>query len=367
MRKALIYLASSHIVFWLMPYLMALLILGTIAQKYIPLYDVINDYFHSWIIWIDVLIFYIPIPGGLTALALLTVALSIKFIFFSTWSWRKSGTILTHLGVLILLVGGLVTITTKEEGFLILNEGQTSDIFADYYQRQLVITGINNTHHFDFSTLKNNQLLVLDGIEITVQNICDNCGVTSPTAEQKETIRHGLAQHMQLIPITSNLKKEVNLSGMMIQIKNPFDTNQDGVYLLMEDIGAPITLHQEKGKNIILSLGRKEHKIPFYVTLDSFDKINYAGTNQAQNYKSHITIHDGALSWPVTIEMNKPYRYAGYTLYQSSFDQTNGIETSVLSIVKNTGILTPYIASGLLFIGLFAHLIIRVYKKIEKR
>ena len=56
--------------------------------------------------------------------------------------------------------------------------------------------------------------------------------------------------------------------------------------------------------------------------------------------------------------MNEPLRYKGYTLYQSSFIQGGGKETTVLSVVHNMGRMFPYISSIIICIGIVVHLLI---------
>ena len=57
--------------------------------------------------------------------------------------------------------------------------------------------------------------------------------------------------------------------------------------------------------------------------------------------------------------MNHPLRRNGYTLYQASFDQS-GVETTVLQVVYNKGILMPYIAVVVIFFGLLIHCVMQV-------
>jgi hypothetical protein len=64
--------------------------------------------------------------------------------------------------------------------------------------------------------------------------------------------------------------------------------------------------------------------------------------------------------------MNEPLRYKGYTFYQSSFEQRDGIEVSVLNVVKNTGRFFPYLSCLVIFCGLLLHFILRVKKASNK-
>ncbi len=52
----------------------------------------------------------------------------------------------------------------------------------------------------------------------------------------------------------------------------------------------------------------------------------------------------------VLISMNDPLRYRGFTFYQAGFD--NNDKTTILQVVKNPAMLLPYIACGLVALGL---------------
>ena len=97
--------AKPHILFYALPWLMFLLIFGTVAQKHMGIYEAQTMYFSSWFMFLGP----IPLPGGFLTLGLIFSTLLVKFIFFSQWSLKQSGIILTHFGVLILLLGGLIT------------------------------------------------------------------------------------------------------------------------------------------------------------------------------------------------------------------------------------------------------------------
>ena len=78
----------------------------------------------------------------------------------------------------------------------------------------------------------------------------------------------------------------------------------------------------------------------------------------AKSYHSDVIVNDGDINWETRIEMNKPLRYKGYTFFQSSFDQSEEGEITILSVVKNEGWLFPYIGTIILAIGLLLHIIL---------
>lgn len=116
-------LGRPDLLFWTLPYLMVLTVIGTIAQKNMGLHDAQMMYFSSFYFKFG----FLPFPAGYTVLAFMTLNLACKFIFLSQWKKSKIGIHIIHLSILILLIGGLLTALTAKEGFIPLKQGQTRD------------------------------------------------------------------------------------------------------------------------------------------------------------------------------------------------------------------------------------------------
>jgi hypothetical protein len=355
-----LYLSKPHVIFYSLPWLMVLLVLGTISQKELGLYRAVEIFINSWILWIGP----IPTPGGLTTLGIIFLALLIKFIFYSPWSWQKSGTILTHLGVLLLLIGGILTAITNKEGFVIIPEGETVETFSDYRERVLVFKIDDEIiREIDFNTLTKGTNLSQDGYAFRILIRCDNCGVRAPTGKYENL--SGLAENMELYVLPNEKNIEANFSGLIFQAKQA-DYKDFKTYIVMEDINKSPEFKTNDGI-LRLSIERQKTPLPFAVRLKDFRKIDYPGTKKAKEFESDLIIQDGDLEWPTTISMNKPLRYKGYSFFQSSFDQIDGQEITVLNVVKNAGQIFPYISTLIIFAGLLLHLILRLMIKTKQR
>ena len=344
------WLASAHIVFWTMPWLMILVVLGTVTQKELGLYVATEKYLNSIIAWIGP----IPTPGGITIITIIFISLSVKFIFYSGWSWKKSGIHLSHLGVLLLLLGGLVTSFTTREGFMIIPEGQSLRQFADYQDKVVNFSKDNAIiQQISFDQIKKDKIIKADDMMIKIMDVCHNCEAQAPSGKYDDL--QGLAANMELFSVPNEKNIEANFSGVTFAITKAKDETALGTYIIMEDIPKnPIV------DDIEIILTRSKTALPFAIQLNDFEKINYPQTQKAREYQSTLTVLDGDLSWPAQISMNKPLRYKGYTFYQSSFDQTNDVEITVLNVVKNEGRYFPYISTFIIFFGLVLHLFMRL-------
>lgn len=123
-------LGRPDILFWTLPWLMFLVFVGTIGQKEIGLHDAQAKFFSSFYwTWS-----FIPLPGGMLTLIVMSVNMMAKFLFLSPWSRGTIGINISHLSIIVLLVGGLITSLTMSEGFIALKYGQTKNeimAFAD--------------------------------------------------------------------------------------------------------------------------------------------------------------------------------------------------------------------------------------------
>ena len=205
------FLAKPDILFFTLPWLMVLVVLGTLAQKHMGVYEATEKYFNSIILWIGP----IPTPGGLLTIGCILICLSIKFLFFSEWSWRKSGTILTHLGVLLLLLGGIVTSLSTREGFMIIPEGQSNDAISSYRERALTFSNKDDVvQSFDFNDLKSGQDIQIHDLHVKILDLCQNCSAQAPSGKYEDL--RGLAQNMELVTIPSENDSERDFSGITL-------------------------------------------------------------------------------------------------------------------------------------------------------
>jgi hypothetical protein len=104
--------------------LLCILVLwGTFFQIDNGIYAAKARFFNAWIVLIADAV---PFPGvRLAGLALILNALA-TLIFKQPWKLRNAGLILTHIGILVLLIGGGIVSYTARESSLTLWEGESS-------------------------------------------------------------------------------------------------------------------------------------------------------------------------------------------------------------------------------------------------
>ena len=368
-KKLIEFLSKPIVVFYALGWLMVLVIVGTIAQRYIGLYQSQMKYFSSFIWWLGP----VPVPGGYPTLTVIFLGLTTKLVFKSKWRRENLGTIVTHIGALSLLFGGFLTAAFSYEGGMVLPEGETSGYISDYNDVELAIIDRSAADHdhvtaFEKGWLHEGKVLRAPALpfEIQIMEYCRNCQILKRKAPViTGDPHHGFAANFQILPAPLENENERNQAGVVFYFKGP-DVATNGVYSVFENMPVEQTI-EVKGVKYSLALRRAQTHLPFKIHLLKFTKGTHPGTDIASLYKSEVMVLDGGVEQRVTIQMNEPLRYKGYTLYQASFVEASagGTETSVLAVVHNMGRVFPYISSLIMCIGLLLHLILQIPKLIR--
>lgn len=242
---------------------------------------------------------------------------------------------------------------------MIIEQGKSSNQIEDYYQRELVVTKDGQIIY----SLPHQELK--EGLKIssstfpftlTLETYCFNCKIERRTSSEGW---QGPGQFMHLIPDKELPKQEENLTGIEFGITG---TKADARYVTFDKFPKPPQFDID-GHMYGVEIRHAVRELPYRIGLEEFKQGLYPGSDTAKSYRSDVKIKDGKDSWDSIIEMNKPLRYKGYTLYQSSFDISGENPFTVLNVVENSGRLFPYAASFLIAAGLILHLVIRLRTK----
>lgn len=133
---------------------------------------------------------------------------------------------------------------------------------------------------------------------------------------------------------------EVELSGPKGQYRDWLPWGQPTMFTMGSDA-------------VRLTLQSRQYVLPFAIHLDKFELERYAGSQMPAMYRSEVTVIDTGSreKHSVTIEMNRPLRYKGWSFFQSSYSSSGGRNVSILAASKDPGKPIVYIGSILLVIG----------------
>jgi len=337
---------------------------GTIYQADNGLHAAKLKFFTSWFFLVAG---FIPIPGGALVLSALFINLVSSMIFRIGLKFRNIGNILTHLGILILLVGSFFTFLFSQESVLTLKEGEKSSWSNSYYTWELSVwKDTQGIRHFAVVALNNISLgKILNFPEFPINIRVEKKFKNSSAYKNKDGV-NGL--------------DVINSSGIIAIEERKNDSepegNIPGIVLYSKDIDKDIIIYggddnptstQIKGERYSFSLRKQKIQLPLEVGLIDFRIKKYPDSEIVKSYESTVEINHDGLKREVVISMNRPLRFKDFTFFQSSYRITpSGEEYSIFSIVKNSGRLIPYVSSIVVFIGLLIHFIIMLFQKTKR-
>lgn len=348
-------------------WLIVLVVVGTVAQRYVGLYQSQMKYFSSFFFWWG----YVPLPGAYTALIFMFLGLVSQLIFKTRWVRDKLGINVTHIGGLLLLFGGFLTAMWSHEGNMVLTEGSIQNVVSDFHKVELAVRD-SSPQDYDVITtfsqgfLNSGEVLKSTQLPFSLEVIkyYGNCDLVRRTGTAKRKY-YGFAQRFDFASKALEKEDSKNQSCAMFRLQSG-DPAVDGYYGVYESMPVQQTINI-KNVTYTLELRHQQTVLPFQIELIDFEKKMYPGTQKAKSFKSVVNLIDGGAKQRIVIQMNEPLRYKDYTFYQASYIEGEDFEASVLAVVKNAGRLFPYISSITMCIGLLIHLLLQVPKLIKRR
>ncbi len=366
-------LASLRLTVALFALAMFLIFAGTLAQVHAGIWDVMGQYFRTPIAWIELQLFVpqqfasvagsIPFPGGYTLGGLLILNLLAAHAIRFKLAARRAGIIILHLGIIVLLLGEFVTGLFAEEGLMTIYQGGHAQYVEDVREAELAILDRSDPELDRVVAIAEHKLrgggkpIAHEALPmtITVDRWYPNARPV-PRAEGDESPADrgaGLEYVVNALPRARGVDgAEIDSPAAYITLHR--DGERLGTWLVSELLG-PSQSVEVAGRTYHLSLRFKRTYKPYTMHLVEFRHDRFVGTERPRNFSSRIRLVDPTQNEDreVVISMNNPLRYAGSTFYQSAYLQDDA--GTVLQVVRNPGWLLPYIACGLVALGMLMH------------
>ncbi|MEO0480783.1 MAG: cytochrome c biogenesis protein ResB [Planctomycetota bacterium] len=321
--------------------------LGTLHQIEHGLFQAQQKYFESWFLlqhpgdlfvgpdepeWITNLPFSIPLPGGLTLMALLGFNLVVGGGFRIVQSMRSGarmtqriGVLTTHLGMLVLLASGLVKTVTGIEGSVTLFEGESTQSFQSFHEWELAVQRQESDGVLDEMAVAGSEFLDLGRgeelrcvsdrlpFEVVVEGALRHCEPV-PLGHGATSRGYGLRE------LSIRTENASNVAGCRITVKGDGVRGGELRGNLWGGDRAPFTVALEDGRVYGLRLRKRTEPLPFAMRLEDFEVVFHPGTRKPKSFESEVTIfEDEASPRRVRIEMNEPLRSGDLVVYQSSW------------------------------------------------
>jgi hypothetical protein len=359
---------------------LVLVFASTLAQVDLGIYAVQQEFYRSWIAIWRVGGLFVPMPGGYLVGSLLLANLVAAHVYRLKFEWRKAGIQLTHAGIIVLLIGELITGILQEDFQMAINEGDSRNYSESFRDYELAVIDTSDPKFDDVVAIPDTHLARLDMVQnprmpfrVVTKAFYPNSALarrhanTTLSAESAAVPvpTQGIGPNVVVMPLPLTYKmNEVNVPSAVIELIGA--EGSLGTWLVSPHLGAPQTLsHAGRTWNIGLRIAR-DYK-PFALQLLKVTHDIYVGTDLPRNFSSRVklTTPDGRDDREVLIYMNNPMRYDGYTFYQYQMDSARGL--TVLQVVRNPGWLLPYIATVMVSLGLLLQFGLSLRSFIAKR
>lgn len=376
--RPLRFLASLRLTVVCLAIGMLLVFLGTLAQVHFGIHAVQARYFQSlFVYWSPPGAKWgIPVlPGGYLLGTVLLVNLIAAHTVRFQLTKKKAGIFLLHLGVILLLIGQLLTGLFARETQMRLDEGQTLGYSEAPRETELAVIDVTDPNVDQVvaipeavlargGTIQNATLPFTLAIKSFLPNAHVAMRSDEPGAPPSQATM-GVGANVVVSEIPRTVKDdERDLSAAFVEVNGL--QGSLGTWLVSNVIRDPQALTANDHTYVLVMRQRRFYK-QFGLTLMNFTHDRYAGTDIPKNFSSRVRLLDEERkeNREILISMNDPLRYRGFTFYQAGFD--NNDKTTILQVVKNPAMWLPYVACGLVALGLVIQFSMHLFGFVKKR
>jgi hypothetical protein len=335
---------------------------GTLAQVELGLYKAQNEFFRSFIIYWGPkgASWRIPVfPGGYLIGGVLLLNLVATQIRRYAFTANKIGLWMVHVGLILLLLGQLLTDLLSRESTLHLRNGETRNYSETEREAELAVIDATDPDAdkvvaIPQGVLANEKSIRPGGLAFTIQvkQFYGNSRVEDRAADaaQPAAATQGIGPRATVkgLPHVTAMDTR-DVPSAVVEVETP--QGSLGTWLVSEYIDEPQSFSWNN-RTYQLALRQRRLYKPFSIQLLKFQHDVYPGTDIPKNFSSRILLQRPQTGErrEVLIYMNNPLRYSGETYYQSGFDPDN--KGTILQVVHNPSWLTPYFSCVLVGVGL---------------
>jgi hypothetical protein len=438
--QALTALASLRLTVVLFALSILLVFFGTLAQIDMSTFSAVQRYFRCWYVWVPLQLLFprtlqlphavgFPFPGGYIIGGLLLINLlaahGLRFRFrwadllvlplfvvayVVFWYWqnnpshlllavacllmtafvvavfplhgKRAGIILLHLGIIMLLVGELITALAAVEQHMTIVVGETVN-FTDIQNEGVVLDFITAESPGEDGVVSIPGRLLREGkiiqhpalpVDVQVVEYMANSELIKIPADQPYDREFATSSMGDKIaakprPISTGVSQNQHDDAPTVRVALLKKGTKEVVGRFLLSLWfypnfvkkvlplfsvAPQDV-QVDGKRYFLEVRYPRSYKPYTVHLNKFDHKVYRGTNIPKDYSSWVQLVDPTHheERAVRIWMNNPLRYRGETFYQSGM--LPGDAGTILQVVRNPGWMLPYFSCAIVSVGMLAH------------
>ncbi len=399
----------------LLAFAIVLVFIGTLAQVDEGLYNAQARYFRQWLVLgLDLFGTRVPIilPGGYLIGTLLLINLLAAHTYRFQLSVKKIGIQLAHAGVILLLVGQLVTDMFAHETQMHFYAGEARSYAESpqYYELIFKTAAASNTEQvvsIPASWLARGGAIQNTNLPFTIRVkqywINSEPEFRAPMMQNAPPLAsNGIALHFDFHPAAeAKATDEKNTPSALIELDGAngslgdwvvSDWTDDAAMIeairnnyaalagaqmageIVKDLTQPQSVLVD-GRKFTFLLRAERTIFPFSLTLLKATHTFYQGTDTPKDFRSLVQLQNPRTgeNRQMEISMNHPLRYAGLTFYQYQMNaseaavQAGQTPSSVLMVVHNPAWLTPYVGCGLVAAGLVVQFMFHLVGFMKKK
>jgi ABC-type transport system involved in cytochrome c biogenesis permease subunit len=290
---------------------------------------------------------------------------------------KRAGIVLLHGGIALMMLSEMLTGIQAKESRMTIPEGSTVNYSDDIRTAELAVIDRSHAGH-DHVTVVPASLLqgnVGDSepiehgdlpFKIQVHRWLPNSDVRAVKVGEPNAATAGFGLQEIAVPVRQATgvgedAEKVDVPAAYAELLSKSDGKSLGTFLVHAMWKEQPVDVNGRTYHVALRFERIYH--PYSVALKDFKHEYYTGTSTPKSYSSLVALKDPErnVDREILISMNNPLRYAGTTLYQSSFIEANDdntgqlLQSTILQVVKNPSWMAPYVACMLVATGMLAH------------
>lgn len=340
---------------------------GTVAQKEMSLNQALAKYFHQLYFVEEVGPISLRLPGAYVLLVLLFVNLVLGGLLRMRWKWRNAGILITHIGMILLILAGFVKFYWSTNGAIQFWSGQVAQTYHAFSDYEVAIR-------------------TEDGDGRIKEYL-----VTEPELREGVVARHPeLPFSLQAVEYLSHCvpqdsKQGVGIDGLVLKTMPPPGPDrrsfpgavlelrpkdgkvQRGIVWSAED--HPWTV-RVGDKAYTIGLRRQVFDMPFALRMEVFRREFHPHTRRPSHFSTDVTKIENGTESEHHITMNAPMRYGGLTFSQNNWgpqDDPDGPWFSVLEVSTNPADQWPKWCCYIIALGMSWHFLRKLRRDMERR
>jgi len=278
------------------------------------------------------------------------LGLNVLAAMVNRWPWSKHhvGFLAAHVGILLVLVGSVVSLYRGLDSNMALYEGETSDrvsLLEPSLQVHVPGLGVSGTFAVRFEKQPpragRELRFAVPGSDVVLV-----ARDYAPHVEVTEAVT-AAGPRRTLTPRPPPAKEARRQAAVLLQVEGAAARSEPVWVLWGERTGVAFG-----GEQASVAFRPPEAQLPFRVTLLRFNNEAYPGSRMAATYESTVRIDDPERgSFETLVAMNHPLHHRGYIFFQSSFVEGRPM-ISIFSVARAPGLPLVYLGTTLVGAGI---------------